>query len=121
MVVVAIVLVVCLLLGVAWVGVTVKVLRRVWKRPQNAPLLTKLLASVVVASALYGALGTLLGMAKGFSVLGQERAVDPSPKARILAEGIAQSMNCAALGLALWIPSVIAVFVVTRGSKTDPH
>lgn len=47
---------------------------------------------------LSGLLGTILGLIKSFGAVGGE-SVDPSQKARILAEGISEAMNCTAFGL----------------------
>ena len=101
--------------GVGAVG-TAWLIRRVSKRRKNASLGTKLIASVVAASAAFGALGTLLGLVMAFGAVGGE-SVDPSQKARILAEGLSEAMNCTAFGLAVWVPSVILGFVMTRGNK----
>jgi biopolymer transport protein ExbB/TolQ len=43
--------------------------------------------------------------------------VDPSQKARILAEGIAEAMNCTALGLAVGILGIILAAVRARFRK----
>ncbi|MGC4066390.1 MAG: MotA/TolQ/ExbB proton channel family protein [Polyangiaceae bacterium] len=43
--------------------------------------------------------------------------MEPSQKARVLAEGISGAMNCTALALAVWIPSVIAALVLSRTSR----
>lgn len=102
-----------LLLGIAGVAVTAWWLRRVWKRRNDLPLRTKIVAVVVASSALAGALGTLLGLVKAFGAVGGE-SVDPSQKARVLAEGIAEAMNWTALEIFVWLPSTIALFFVMR-------
>jgi biopolymer transport protein ExbB len=63
-----------------------------------------------------GAVGTLMGLVKVFGAIGAE-SVDPSQRARILAEGISEAMNCTAFSLAVWVPSAIAVLVITRKGK----
>lgn len=47
---------------------------------------------------LSGLLGTILGLIKAFGAVGGE-SIDPSQKARILAEGISAAMVCTAFGL----------------------
>ncbi len=59
---------------------------------------------------------TVSGLVKAFVAVGGE-SVDPSQKARILAEGISEAMNCTALALAIWVPSVIVTFILFRTSK----
>ena len=76
---------------------------------------TKAVAVIVAASAMAGALGSVLGLVKGFGAVGGE-SVDPSQKARILAEGISEAMNWTALGFIVWIPSAIAL-VLLMGSR----
>lgn len=77
------------------------------------PLRTKLVAVAVASSALAGAVGTLLGLVKGFGAVGGE-SVDPSQKARILAEGSSEAMGWTAFGLLVWLPSTIALAFVMR-------
>ena len=53
-----------------------------------------------------------------------QKKLDPSRKGAILGshEGIFTAMNCAAFGLILWIPSVIAAFALTsRTDKSPPN
>jgi biopolymer transport protein ExbB/TolQ len=47
---------------------------------------------------LCGLFGTIVGLIKAFAAVGGE-SIDPSQKARILAEGISEAMNCTAWGL----------------------
>jgi biopolymer transport protein ExbB/TolQ len=70
-------------------------------------------ALLVSVGATFGAFGTIVGLVKGYGAVGGE-SVDPSQKARILAEGISVAMNCTALGVLLWVPSMIVAFVLTR-------
>ena len=88
-------------------------MRRVWRRRTERPLAARGIAALIVAAAAYGGLGTLAGLITAFGAVGGE-SIDPSQKARILAEGIAQAMNCTAFGLIVWVPSAIAAFVLTR-------
>lgn len=49
-------------------------------------------------SMLSGLFGTIVGLIKSFGAVGSE-SVDASQKARLLAEGISEAMNCTAFGL----------------------
>jgi biopolymer transport protein ExbB/TolQ len=59
---------------------------------------TGFLALFANLAMLSGLFGTIVGLIKAFGAVGGE-SVDPSQKARILAEGIAEAMNCTAFGL----------------------
>jgi biopolymer transport protein ExbB len=54
---------------------------------------------------LCGLFGTILGLIRAFGAVGGE-SVDPSQKARILAEGISEAMVCTAFGL---VSAIIAL------------
>jgi biopolymer transport protein ExbB/TolQ len=54
---------------------------------------------------LCGLFGTIIGLIRAFGAVGGE-SVDPSQKARILAEGISEAMNCTAFGL---ISAIVAL------------
>src|SRR3954452_20499456 len=54
---------------------------------------------------LCGLFGTIVGLIRAFGAVGGE-SVDPSQKARILAEGISEAMNCTAFGL---ISAIVAL------------
>ena len=75
-----------------------------------------------VATAVFGAFGTVAGLVMAFGATGGE-AVDPSQKARILAQGISAAINCTAAALLVWLPSAIALAVLTRSRKSgnDPR
>jgi biopolymer transport protein ExbB len=59
---------------------------------------TAFLALFANLAMLSGLFGTITGLIKAFGAVGGE-SVDPSQKARILAEGISEAMNCTAFGL----------------------
>ena len=59
---------------------------------------TGYLALFANLAMLSGLFGTITGLIKAFGAVGGE-SVDPSQKARILAEGISEAMNCTAFGL----------------------
>ena len=66
---------------------------------------TGLLALFANLAMLCGLFGTIVGLIKAFGAVGGE-SVDPSQKARILAEGISEAMNCTAFGL---IAAIVAL------------
>lgn len=72
---------------------------------------TGYLALMANLSMLSGLLGTVLGLIESFGAVGGE-SVDPSQKARILAEGISEAMNCTAFGLIVAIPALLAYAVL---------
>jgi hypothetical protein len=59
------------------------------------PVFAGTFAALLVAA---GALGTCVGLVKGIGAVGGE-SVDPSQKARILAEGISEAMNYTAMSI----------------------
>lgn len=59
---------------------------------------TGFLALFANLAMLCGLFGTIVGLIKAFGSVAGE-SVDPSQKARILAEGISEAMNCTAWGL----------------------
>ena len=59
---------------------------------------TGFLALFANLAMLCGLFGTIVGLIRAFSAVGGEN-IDPSQKARILAEGISEAMNCTAWGL----------------------
>ena len=66
---------------------------------------TGFLALFANLAMLCGLFGTIVGLIKAFGAVGGE-SVDPSQKARILAEGISEAMNCTAFGL---ISAIVAL------------
>lgn len=94
--------------------------RRLWKLRTDMADRTKIIAAVVIASAMLGAVGTVVGLVKAFGAVGGE-SEDPSQRARVLAEGIAGAMNWTAFGVIVWVPSVIALAFAMRkrGARPD--
>ena len=74
---------------------------------------TGFLALLANLAMLSGLLGTVTGLIAAFGAVGGE-SVDPSQKARILAEGISEAMNCTAFGLIVAIIGLIG-FAVLNG------
>ena len=102
--------------GLVGGGTTALLVRRIWRRRASITLKTKLVAGVAVASAIFGGLGVLVGLVKAFGAVGGE-SVDPSQKARVLAQGIAEAMNWTAFCLVVWLPSAVIAFLITRPAK----
>ncbi len=95
---------------------TAKLAYRVWNSGNKPGLLVQVATTLAMAAATCGLFGGVLGLQKIFvAVVGD--GGDPSQKARALAEGIATSMNCTALALAVWVPSFIALSVLVRRRK----
>jgi biopolymer transport protein ExbB/TolQ len=82
---------------------------------------TGFLALFANLAMLSGLFGTITGLIKAFGAVGGE-SVDPSQKARILAEGISEAMNCTAFGLLSAIASLTGWAVMngkTQGLEDD--
>jgi biopolymer transport protein ExbB/TolQ len=84
-----------------------------WRRRKELGFGRLALVFVVSPLVLFGALGTLAGLVSAFAAVGGE-SVDPSQKARLLGEGVAQAMNCTAFGILFGVPSAIALALLTR-------
>jgi biopolymer transport protein ExbB len=82
---------------------------------------TGYLALLSNLAMLSGLLGTITGLIKSFGAVGGE-SVDPSQKARILAEGISEAMNCTAFGLISAITALVGFAFLngkTQGMEDD--
>ena len=82
---------------------------------------TGYLALFANLAMLSGLFGTIIGLIRAFGAVGGE-AVDPSQKARILAEGISEAMNCTAFGLISAIVALMGFAVLngkTQGLEDD--
>jgi len=75
---------------------------------------TGYLALLANLAMLSGLLGTVTGLIRSFGSVAGE-SVDPSQKARVLAQGISEAMNCTAFGLICAIPALLA-FAVLNGA-----
>ena len=74
---------------------------------------TSYLALLANLAMLSGLLGTVTGLITSFGAVAGE-SVDPSQKARVLAQGISEAMNCTAFGLAVAIIGLIG-FAILNG------
>ena len=82
---------------------------------------TGFLALFANLAMLCGLFGTIVGLIKAFGAVGGE-GVDPSQKARILAEGIAEAMNCTAFGLLSAVVALMGFAALngkTQGMEDD--
>ncbi len=68
---------------------------------------TGYLAMIGNVATLLGLLGTIVGLIKCFAAVSKP-GVDPALKSMILADGIAEAMNCTAFGLITAIPALVA-------------
>src|SRR3954462_3213277 len=91
---------------------------------REMPKITKrtgFLALFANLAMLCGLFGTIIGLIKAFGAVGGE-SVDPSQKARILAEGISEAMNCTAFGLISAITALVGFAFLngkTQGMEDD--
>ena len=78
---------------------------------------TGYLALLANLAMLSGLLGTVTGLIKSFASVGGE-SVDPSQKARVLANGISEAMACTAFGLAVAIIGLIGYAVLNGKTQS---
>src|SRR6195256_3200668 len=78
---------------------------------------TGYLALLANLAMLSGLLGTVSGLITSFGAVSGE-SVDPSQKARILAEGISEAMNCTAFGLMVAIVGLVGFAVLNGKTQT---
>jgi hypothetical protein len=109
---------VLVVVGLAGAVVTVRWSRLVWVRRNELPARVQSLALVVAGSGLLGPLVAILGVIKTFGAVGGE-SVDPSQKARILAEDASGAAIWTASGFALWVTSAIALAWLLK-QRRDP-
>jgi biopolymer transport protein ExbB/TolQ len=113
-------LIVWLVLGLVAAVATARWSGRLWKRRMELLPRARTIAAIVTASAMLGALGTLVGLGKAFGAIGGE-SVDPSQKARMLGEGISEAMNCTVFGIVTWIlcAIILSVMMRKRGGRSE--
>jgi biopolymer transport protein ExbB/TolQ len=91
---------------------------RTQARERLRPLKRRAIACAVLTT-LGAGLGVLFGLIKAFGAVGGE-SVDPSQKARILAEGISEAINCVAVGLVTGpLPIAVLIAIVVRTRRAD--
>ncbi len=69
--------------------------------------------SGVIASAGIGVGGTAVGLHRALHIFDDAPAVDPSDKARILAEAISEAMHMAFIGTGIALATVIFLLILT--------
>ena len=78
-------------------------------------------AILVVGAPLVGVLATVVQLRRAFAVTA---TADPSEKAKLLAEGISESMNCTAAGLVVALvalaPTILFAVRLAPPSKKQP-
>lgn len=108
-----------LALGLLFLAIgSVWLIVRLSKRRKQVPFLSTLGIVGLVASLLFGVVGTLAHLVKAFGAA-SGAGIDPSEKAMIVGAGIAEAMNALVFGVALWIPSLLIALVVERTIATD--
>lgn len=90
-------------------GVALREFPRITKRIGYLALFANL-------AMLTGLFGTIVGLIKAFGAVGAE-SIDPESKARILASGISEAMNCTAFGLLSAIIALVGYAVFTAWSQ----
>jgi len=111
---------ICLAIDVAGVVVAIRLwrLRRAGASIDSRATVYLAITMVVMGFALLGVVG---GLVKAFGAVGGE-SVDPSQKARILAEGISEAMNVTAFATLAATPLAIAVLIYARTRRrADPQ
>lgn len=96
--------------------ISVWLVYRVWRRRREASTGMKSLAMLLAAGVAAGLFGVLLGVMKAFGTIGGE-SIDPSQKARILAEGISEAMNFSAVSAIVVVLSAIPLAVLLGKTK----
>jgi biopolymer transport protein ExbB/TolQ len=91
---------------------------RLWNHRNKLPLGTKIVAATVAVSASLAAIGVVIGLVKVFGAIGGE-SIDPSQRARVLAEGISEAMNISGLGILVWLPSAMLLLALSRTRKSQ--
>lgn len=79
----------------------------------------KVLVAMLCGTAAFGCLGTLFSAARVFGAIGGE-SVEPSQRARILAEGISEAMNFGVLAVGVWILVAAAYLIVLATGRKQP-
>jgi hypothetical protein len=102
----------------AFVAVVVLLVRwaRVLAREPGAPRVVRFALAGVIVMTLAAAASVAQGLVGTFGAISGE-SVDPSQRARIVAEGISEGMNCFALGCVLLALTAGALAAATVWSR----
>ncbi len=108
-------LVVPLVLSVALVALAFRLRRNSRPRKILGRFALICLALLVTSSCA----GVGIGLYQGMTAVGGE-LIDPSQKARVLAEGISEAMNCGAFAiLVFFLPTALAFVMFLRSPKVE--
>lgn len=107
-----------LALGLLGLVLTAWWLRRLWQRRNDLGPAAKVLGVVVAAASVFGSVGIVASLVKAFGAIGGE-SLDPSLRARMLGETIAEAMNTAGLSVIIWVPSALVLLVLARRRASD--
>jgi hypothetical protein len=90
---------------------------RLRRRKQARLLLRRLALAYAAMFILSGVVGIALGLSAAHrATIGE--FIDPSQKARILAEGISEAMNCAAFGFVVFLlPTLTSLVLFLRAPR----
>jgi biopolymer transport protein ExbB/TolQ len=113
------VLVVWLVFGLAGAAATWRWANGLWKRRKDLSFGVAAVALISVTAAMLASLGVVIGLMRGLGAVGGE-SVDVSQKARALAEGISEAINCTALGIAIWLPTFTVLVLAKRTGANRP-
>jgi hypothetical protein len=90
---------------------------RARRRPQPRGALRRVVSACVTLLFLAGAAGVIWGLGRAIAAVSSP-SLDAAQRARVLAEGISETMNCMAFGLALLLlPTLFAVALLVRAPK----
>jgi hypothetical protein len=87
------------------------------RRERARTLLRRLVLACGATLLLSGVFGVIIGLRAAFGAVGGE-SFEPSQKARILAEGISEAMNCTAFGVvAFFLPTLVSLVLFLRARR----
>ena len=95
---------------------TIRLATRVFGRTNAFGVIAKTIATLATLGATIALLGTFAGLLTVFRAVAG-RISDVTQKARMLAEGISEAMNCTAFGILIWLPFFITMLVIARRKK----
>ena len=96
--------------------VTLWLASRIWTQRTTIPTPVKTATAIAVGSVVVGAVGALLSAVKAVSAL-RGQIIDPSQRARTLAEGISLALNCMAVGVGVSTSAILVALVLLRRER----
>jgi hypothetical protein len=109
---------VLVVVGLVGAVVTIRWSRLAWVCRKDLPARVQPVVPVVASCGVLGPLVAILGVVKTFGAIGGG-SVDPSQKARILAEDAAGATTWTVSGITVWVTSAIALALLSR-QRRDP-